>query len=72
MNSDIRRNPEDVKAVAQQLGQYLAEQLERCTRSCLTCDRFDEANEICNKYGGRPPARIIAFGCNGHEDKVPF
>jgi hypothetical protein len=48
--------------------------------SCISCLYFDETNE--NSYGAevcilakqRPPARIIAFGCNLYKDKddIPF
>ncbi len=42
--------------------------------SCISCMQFDETAEVCKKYGGRPPARVIAFGCSGYEDtgEVPF
>jgi len=70
MNSEQRG--EIFNNIARHLGEVVKTELEACTRSCLTCDRFDEPNEICNKYGGRPPARVIAFGCDGYEDKVPF
>ena len=48
---------------------------EEITLSCLNCDFFIEAPEICKKANQRPPARVIAFGCPGHEninDEVPF
>ncbi|QZA70470.1 hypothetical protein AH03_57 [Erwinia phage AH03] len=44
-------------------------------RNCIVCEHFDEATEVCNKYGNqRPPARIIASGCEGFEnnDDIPF
>ena len=51
----------------------LDEMLLRHTRTCLNCRHFDEPNEACMKYDNqRPPARIIALGCDGHEDTVPF
>lgn len=55
-------------------------------RNCLTCTNFVEhgypnnANgpgfntETCRKYGARPPARVIAYGCPSwfNEDEIPF
>lgn len=44
------------------------------TASCISCTHFDETNEICKKANARPPARIIAFGCNLYDDfdDIPF
>lgn len=56
----------------------LAHQLEeiiegaRLYRSCLTCDHFTEATEICGLAQGRPPARIIAMGCEKYLQVPPF
>lgn len=45
----------------------------RIYRSCLTCSHFTEATEGCAKAGGgRPPARIIAAGCDQWDEKTPF
>jgi hypothetical protein len=63
---------EIIEALADIAKQSFANELTKVVRSCLNCDKFDEPNEICNKYGGRPPAKIIAFGCEGYEEKVPF
>lgn len=43
-------------------------------RTCLRCDNFDEPKEICKLYNQRPPAKIIAFGCEQFDDKewIPF
>lgn len=32
-------------------------------QTCLNCSKFDEAKELCKAAGARPPARVIAFGC---------
>lgn len=75
MNSEGKRpctRMEIVEALADIAKQSFANELTKVVRSCLNCDKFDETNELCNKYGGRPPARIIAFGCDGYEEKVPF
>lgn len=45
-------------------------------RTCLTCVSFDRQNELCNKHRdwGRPPARVIAYGCDEYfdDETIPF
>ena len=43
-------------------------------QSCLNCEHFDELNgEICKLAKVRPPARVIAYGCERYEDiEIPF
>lgn len=41
-------------------------------RSCLTCDFWEQTNEICGMFKQRPPARIIVLGCSEHSDEIPF
>ena len=40
--------------------------------NCITCNNFDEQYEICKLVNVRPPARVIAFGCDSYDDKIPF
>lgn len=42
--------------------------------SCLTCSYFREAEERCTKFNARPPARVIAYGCDQYidNDVIPF
>lgn len=44
------------------------------TPSCISCEWFDEKAEICNGWKARPPARVIAFGCEQYKDNddIPF
>lgn len=44
------------------------------TRSCISCRLFDEKTEFCTLFNQRPPARVIAFGCDKYEDcdDIPF
>lgn len=42
----------------------------RVIPSCLTCEHFVEANELCIKYKQRPPARVIAYGCPSWDDNI--
>lgn len=41
-------------------------------RSCLTCDMFKEQEEQCTVYSARPPARVIAYGCDQYIEEIPF
>lgn len=62
-----------VRQITDVLAKELGPVIERSTRTCINCLHFDEPNEICKKYDNqRPPARIIALGCDGHEDEIPF
>ncbi|CAB4131786.1 hypothetical protein UFOVP131_57 [uncultured Caudovirales phage] len=75
MSSDIRRLPnrqEMFNAVAETLKPVIVATLENATKSCLTCDHFDQVRELCQLNNRRPPARIIAFGCECFEDEIPF
>ena len=41
-------------------------------RSCLNCDLWRDDPQICEKFGERPPAIVIVFGCESHLTDVPF
>jgi len=42
-------------------------------RSCLNCEHWKEDDEVCRVAGfKRPPAKIIAYGCDAHKDVTPF
>jgi len=75
MSSDVRRLPDRqqmFEAVAELLKPVIVSTLENATKSCMTCDHFDQAKEKCGLNGQRPPARIIAFGCECFIDEIPF
>lgn len=76
MNKELRhyraKNPEAAKEVADFLETYLLRALEEYSKSCLSCENFNDEKELCNLNYQRPPARVIAFGCECFEDKVPF
>ena len=40
--------------------------------SCITCNNFNEQTELCKLNNLRPPARIIAAGCECYDDEIPF
>lgn len=62
-----------VAVMVTDLTKAMREELDRATKTCLNCMHFDEPNEQCRKYDNqRPPARVIASGCPGHEDEIPF
>ncbi len=48
------------------------------TKSCVNCAHFDHKKEVCeltyatSPSGRRPPARVIAKGCEHHEKEIPF
>lgn len=76
VNSEHLERPasrmEIVEALADIAKQSFIDELTKVVRSCLNCDRFDEPNEMCKLYNQRPPAKVIAFGCDSYEEKVPF
>lgn len=50
-------------------------ELQSVHETCLTCNWFSEQGEICAKFSARPPARVIAYGCDNYEndaDEIPF
>lgn len=46
--------------------------IELTLRTCVSCEHFDDAKEECGLNRMRPPARIIAFGCECYEQRIPF
>ena len=42
--------------------------------SCINCINFKEQQELCGLVNQRPPAKVIALGCDSWEDKdeIPF
>ena len=46
--------------------------MSKVYRNCLTCANFVEPMELCEKYATRPPARVIAYGCDDHSDNIPY
>lgn len=46
-------------------------------KNCLNCIHWNESNEICGKFNSRPPAEIIVYSCEFHQDSdidddIPF
>src|SRR5208337_4890261 len=42
--------------------------------TCITCEFWSDEKELCNKFGVRPPACVIADGCEYYVDneEIPF
>lgn len=41
-------------------------------RTCCSCDMFDHEEEKCRKFDMRPPAQVIAYGCDEYIEEIPF
>lgn len=44
---------------------------ETICRTCLSCFNWAHEEETCKLYKQRPPAKIIANGCESYDD-LPF
>lgn len=55
-------------------GTVLSNANEKHLTTCIKCFHFNESAEICKLANARPPARIIAFGCDSYEkeDEIPY
>lgn len=73
MTNNLKLSREEaVKGIAEHIGGIIREHLDQCTKTCINCEHFSEDHEICNRWNARPPARVIAFGCEAYTDKIPF
>lgn len=72
----IRTANGEMHLLTGEIYQVLADKFKRTDvyQSCITCVHFDPASENCKKYQQRPPAHIIADGCESYEDTndIPF
>lgn len=51
----------------------LGDNMLKAARTCVNCQHFLEKSEQCMLAGyQRPPARVIAFGCEKFEEELPF
>lgn len=59
-----------------ELGRMIEELIERARlhRCCVSCQYFNEGKELCTLDGvnQRPPARVIAAGCEKYIELPPF
>lgn len=56
------------------LNQRIKDMIEaaRLYHSCVSCQHFSEEKELCCLFNARPPARVIAFGCERWMEEPPF
>jgi hypothetical protein len=75
MNDDRLK---DLGDLSERLWRALEQTLHANIKCCVNCISFDTKNELCTdrincpEYPARPPARIIAFGCNRYMEEPPF
>jgi hypothetical protein len=64
----------DIYAYIQGVMRKLTDERHYPYRNCLNCQHFTEGLEYCKHWQAKPPARVIAFGCNSHLDieGIPF
>lgn len=65
-------SPQERANIIESISMRVSQAIANCARSCLGCEHFKDGDELCGLNGQRPPARIIAFGCEMFEDAVPF
>lgn len=63
-------NSSDLRGTTQELYKTIAAQKDFPT--CIHCENFDDATEVCKLAGARPPARVIAQGCESFDTRIPF
>ncbi len=61
-----------IEGIAKELGAVMRKHLDESTKTCINCFHFQETTEQCKLFRARPPARIIAFGCEKYDDQIPF
>lgn len=62
----------DLNQFAKECAALFRQELEKASKTCISCTFFDETKEQCKLNGLRPPARIIAYGCEYHDEPIPF
>lgn len=63
----------DIASSIQAVAKAVAKAVVDGRRCCIHCVHFDEASEMCALAQQRPPARVIALGCDAFiEDDIPF
>lgn len=79
----MRTHPKPIHYALKDMAKQFADAFERgmgehlttgLTQTCLNCTNFDEPSEVCKKYNARPPARVIAYGCDHYDNPndIPF
>jgi len=69
----MQTRSEALNEIAKVITETIIKVLDNNLRSCLNCSRFNESREACNLYQARPPAKVIAKGCEKWDEiNVPF
>ena len=50
----------------------IKQSLEVRKQTCVTCTMFHIKEELCGAVMQRPPARVIAYGCEMYKEAIPF
>lgn len=70
-----------LKAVPWNVQQFVIELLQHNGKrtdyfqTCVSCEHFKKDGEICELANARPPAQVIADGCDSYKDNdsdIPF
>lgn len=70
----LRSSPERERSIAialQAAAKEIAASVVTCMSTCVNCYNFDGTGEVCMLYKVRPPAKVIAYGCENF-DSMPF
>lgn len=72
----VRIRREAISRIGEVLSQVVFPDSQAMIESCLNCQHFNEAGELCKLANPpqRPPARVIAFGCDefADNDLIPY
>lgn len=60
-----------IQGIVNELSSIIETHLEKNIKTCINCVNFNEPSESCTLYKAKPPARVIALGCEKWED-IPF
>ena len=58
--------------LATDLAKRIRDHLMQSMQTCIRCSHFDDKPEVCRLANARPPARIIALGCEKYDETAPF
>jgi hypothetical protein len=75
MNSNFRQLPPEqldelVMRVTQRIGAKIPYALLSLCRNCPMCDNWNPDGELCKLANARPPATVIAFGCEAFKSTM--
>lgn len=62
----------DIELFAAKASRLFADEIRKLHVNCVVCENFDKRSETCNLNKLRPPAEIIAYGCEMFIEEIPF